>query len=362
MSLSKILNSANPQSTREIRALYRKIRSYVLAPEWIKCPNNIQIDTHNYCNLWQKGKGCIHCNVKPSSNWNLKRGFMTTHTIKNIIDYWGKHGCKSVAPYINGEPLLDNRLLQISTMAQNANMYVVIDTNGTLYDMREMLVHENNRQIRFSYSALTPEVYNVVHGAPLFKEATQTIEWFLKNRKPSQYPMIYFITNKHNMHELKPFVKKWRGKIHLTLYPLHEIGDLQPKSIENLPENIDYWENLTQQITGQYPKQPARPIDIYPDGTTKIRYFLRDHTCQGTHSFSVSWMGDLLHCTDISYEYNYGNVYDNDMLEIWHIRNFVKMIHPACQLCNVKHPKHYEILARYMPNMIEEILNDKKGV
>lgn len=331
-----------------MRRLYRSVRAYVTTPEWVHHPLNIQIDTTNYCNLWMNGgKGCIHCNVKPTGGWKIPRGWMDTEMIEYIIDYWGNRGVHSVAPYINGEPMLDERLPWICDISQRNGMHVLVDTNGTLFDKRKNLVHPNLFQVRFTLSAITPETYNIVHGADLFREAEATIDWFLKNKLSNQYPMLYFITNRYNMQELTIYIKKWMGKTHLTLFPLHEVEGIQLKSTEHRPDAKGYWNELTKKITGRYPRQPYRPIDMLPNGQRYTRHFERDLACQGSHSFSVSWNGLLLHCTDIPYSFNYGHVYESDMLQVWHYRNFKKIGHPACSVCNVRHPDHDKIMRRY---------------
>lgn len=343
----KLLDSSNPSANRKLREILRNVRYRFKGAEWVNHPNNIQIDTHNYCNLWLCGKGCIHCNVKPSGNWKLKRAFMPDEMIEYIINYWKDKGVKSIAPYINGEPLLDERMSWIFDLTKKAKMHVEIDTNGTIYDRRTTLIHEALKQVRFSYSAITPEVYELVHGADLFKRVTETINFFLKNRKESQYPMLYFITNKYNKHELLPYIKKWSGKAHLVLFPLHEVGEIQQNSIPNKTEK-GYWNEITKVITGKYPVQENRPIDIYPNGFAESRLFNDYEVCQGSHSFSISCHGDLLHCTDIPYSFNYGKIYENDMLKVWHIRNLAKINHVACNECNVRRKNHDELLKKYL--------------
>lgn len=353
--LKKFVDPANPSSHPKLRNIYRNIRTKIYGPTWIKNPTNIQIDIHNYCNLWMKGEGCIHCNVKPSGGWNLPRGTMPLNMVKYIIDYWGKHGCKSVAPYINTEPLfqepiekLGYNLNDVCDWTEQAGMHVVIDTNGTLYKNRHYLVHPALKQVRITFSATNPITYNVVHGLDLYQEALDTINWFLKNRHPNQYPMLYFITNKYNKDELLSYIKRWKGKAHLTLFPLHEVDKIQTKSEETKPEDDCYWDKLTEKIVGKIPYQKSRPIDIYPNGNAEVRYFDNYTCCQGSHSFSIAWTGELLHCTDIPYSFNYGHVYDRDMLEVWHERNLAKINHPACNVCNVKNLKHDEILRKYL--------------
>lgn len=331
-----------------LRRCYSSVRNHLVTPVWVSHPTNIQLEIHNYCNLWLNGKGCIHCNVKPSGGWNLPRGYMKDETIRYVVEYWGKHGALEVAPYINTEFMMDDRAKWVSDLCQQNGLSVVIDTNGTLFDYRSRLVHPNNKQVRFSYSALTSETYELVHGADLFKEATATLEWFLKNREPEQYPMIYFITNRYNVGELKPFLKRWKGRCHITVYPLHEVDGIQKVSEATKISKHGYWDEITKDLTGKYPKQPFRPIDFYPDGAVRIRHFQYWIACQGSTSFSVNWQGLILHCTDIPYSFNYGSVYDGDMLEVWQKRNLAKLGHSACNVCNVKSPNHDKIINRYL--------------
>lgn len=355
--LKRFVDSSNPSSHPKLRKIYRNLRERIKGPIWVKHPTNVQIDIHNYCNLWMKGEGCIHCNVKPSGGWNLPRGVMPLKMVEYIIKYWSAHGCKSVSPYINTEPLYlkplqelarPYNLLDVCDLTQEAGMHVELDTNGTLYENREQLIHPAMKQVRITFSAMNRITYRIVHGADLFEDTLKTIKWFLKNRLENQYPMLYFITNKYNKDELLPFIKEWRKKVHLTLFPLHEVTDIQTKSEETKPSDLGYWDKLTQKITKKIPFQKNRPIDIFPDGRAEVRYFSDSHPCQGTHSFSVAWNGQLLHCTDIPYKYNYGHVYTRDMLEVWHERNLAKIEHPACNVCNVKHPQHDEILRKYL--------------
>jgi len=332
---------------RRIKHHLRQITE-TIHPSWVDHPSNIQIDTHNYCNLWLHGKGCIHCNVKPAGGWNLPRGWMPTDMIHYIIRYWGSHGAESVAPYINGEPMMDARLPWICDLCQKNGMYVLVDTNGTLYRFRRRLIHPNLREVRFSFSAVTPETYEKVHGAPLYEAAEKTIKWFLRNKLPSQTARLYFITNRFNMHEIDEYIKRWEGKAWITIFPLHEVPNIQLESTKTRPTPQDYWEQITERIVGETPRQPYRPIDIYISGKRRIRHFPPYVTCQGTYSFSIAWTGQLLHCTDIPYKFNYGHIYERDMLEVWHERNKAKLGHPACSVCNVKNPRHDEILRRYL--------------
>ena len=331
------------------RKIYRDLRNRFIVPDWITAPKAVQLDLSNYCNLWMHGKGCIHCNVKPSGGWGLPRGRMSDEIVKYVIEYWGKRGANTICPYLNGEPLLDaDRLEWIHDLCEANGLTVVYDSNGTLYENRFPLVHRNVSQVRFTVSATSREVYEKVHGADLFKEAKATVNWFLKNRLDCQYPMLYFICNRFNIHEIFDYVEEWRGKAHLSLFPLHEVKNFQHKSEESKFQERDQWSEVAKKFTGEYPQQPNRPIDVGMDGVAKNRYMPFYKACQVCDCAGVSWNGLWLHCTDLSYKFNYGHVYEIDMQEQWIKRNLAKLTHPACKGCNVKHPNHDEILKKYL--------------
>lgn len=348
-------------------------------PDWIDHPTNLQIDTHNYCNLWLDPgcTGCIYCNVKPGAGWEIPRGYMPSTMIEDLVEYWGPRKMKSVAPYIDGEPGMDPRLPWIGDIAQEQGMYVVIDTNGAVEDLtkyklyddllendqlfddrddlsnaRENIIHPNMKEVRFSFSANSPEVYEINHGGPYFDRVTEHIEYFLENKHEDQIARLYFITNKHNLDEIDDYIEKWERRAWITLFPLHEVPDIQLSSEKTKPSAQNYWNRITKRLTGKKPEMPYRPIDIRLDGSKRSRTFRPWITCQGTHSFSVAWTGELLHCTDIPYEYNYGHVYDEngevrDLISVWKERNRNKYSHEACQKCNVRNPDHNKILLRY---------------
>ena len=311
-----------------VRTTYQSVKNRFTTPSWITSPQVVQLDLSNYCNLWMEGKGCIHCNVKPSGGWNLPRGRMTDEMVKFIVEYWGsKGGANTICPYLNGEPLLEaDRLPWVNDLCELNGLTVVYDTNGTKFDNKTPLIHRNVSQVRFTLSASSREVYETVHGADLFAEAKKTVNWFLKNRLSCQYPMLYFICNRYNVGEIFDYVKEWREKVHLTLFPLHESKEFQLKSEESKFTKENEWNEIAYKITGKYPKQQNRPIDIYPDGKTESRYIPYYMACQVCEAQAISWNGLILHCTDLPYKFNYGHVYNKDMSDAWLERN-LSLIH-----------------------------------
>lgn len=332
------------------RTTYQNVRNRFTTPKWLTSPQVVQLDLSNYCNLWLNGKGCVHCNVKPSGGWNIPRGTMSDEMVKFVINYWGSHGkANTVAPYLNGEPLMEyERLRWINDLCEQNGLFVIYDTNGTLFNNRLPLIHRNVRQVRFTLSATSREMYETVHGADLFIEAKKTVNWFLKNRLECQYPMLYFICNRYNKNQLFDYVKEWSGKAHIVLFPLHESKEFQHKSEESKFTLENEWNEITYKLTGKTPKQANRPIDVCLDGKAESRYLPYYMACQVCESQAISWNGLILHCTDLPYKFNYGHVYDCDMLKAWTKRNVSKLTHPACRGCNVKHPNHDKIIKKHL--------------
>jgi len=160
--------------------------------------------------------------------------------------------------------------------------------------------------------------------------------------------MLYFICNRYNVDQIFEYVRDWSAKVHIVLFPLHESKEFQLKSEEAKFTKENEWNEITYKLTGKYSKQPNRPIDIYPDGKTESRDIPFYMACQVCEAQAISWNGLILHCTDLPYKFNYGHVYEKDMLDAWRERNISKLTHPACRGCNVKHPNHDKILKKYL--------------
>jgi len=138
-------------------ALHRK-------PLWTVQPTCIQIDTHNFCNL-----ACIHCN--PQGCYIKDQKFLSMDTIRNVLQYFAERHLpiSYVRPFINGEPLLEKRLPQITkAVKQVLHCETHIYSNATVYENRHLLIDQNLDTVKFTVSAASPETYRKVHGKPLF--------------------------------------------------------------------------------------------------------------------------------------------------------------------------------------------------
>lgn len=310
-----------------------------LSPTWVRIPESLQIDTTNYCVL-----KCEYCNVKEGGAFGIPRGVMPTRMVEYIIRYWGRFPeMKVIAPFVNGEPLLDKRMRYFFDYTElHSHAYNLLDTSGAVYKNRETLIHPNLKVVRFSISANSRETYRKVHGADLFDEALKTFWWLTDNKLPSQELQLHFMVTKHNEHEIDGWIERFDGYMR-KIFPLHRMEGLQDDSEQSLGIN----KNFVIDSSSIKAWKQTRPLVVYPSGITERAPLPSYMTCQGM-SFCVMWDGTLLHCSDAPPIYNYGNVRDTDMLEAWHRRNRARLTNPACIACNAKRPDWKKVIEKYV--------------
>lgn len=310
----------------DLKIVLRKLHQVLISPIWVKYPETIQFDTHNFCDL-----DCQYCN--PQHSFNLPKGEMPISLIEIILEYFsGKRLLFSIAPFMNGEPMLDARLPQICSMADfYCHTQCLIDTNGTIYANKENLVHPNLKLVRFTISAITPETYEKVHGKPFFNRAMATLDWFLHNKLPSQQAWLHFICCKDNEHEVEKWSYHFRG-IGQTIFPVHRSPDLQKDS--EIAKG--------SQIKEPYFVDPKGNKRRLHDPKNKLK------PCPNFDILAISWDGRILQCCDYPYEYNYGKVGETDILEAWQERNRNKMDNACCNSCSLKFPEWKAILDRWI--------------
>lgn len=295
------------------------------SPTWIDRPTTLQLDTQNRCNL-----NCVYCNVKKGGAYDLERGVMSLELIEKTLGYFNKK-LYCVAPFLNGEPLLDSRLNKINDLIMNIGAKSVIDTNGTNYRNRELLLHRNLFMTRFTISAVNRETYLKVHGANLFSDALKTLYWFSDHKSPGQNIMLHFIANNLNENQIEEYARFFRG-FKMRIFPVHSTAEqrasFRSKGVLEFPEN--------------------RPLVIDERGHRKIEVLKPNYPCQCWDILTVSYRGELMQCPDVPYLANYGNIKTVDPMEAWKQRNLNRMNNRYCQTCNVKNPKYREIFDTYI--------------
>jgi len=296
----------------------RKLRRILKIPLWKRQPEYIQFDTQNKCNL-----SCLHCNVKEGGSFNLPRQSMPQYIVNKVLDYFNYNilNLYGLAFWMNGEPLLEERLNMFHSMAKKK--YCIVDTNGTVTKYREKLLHENISLVRFTINASNRDTYELIHGKDLFHEALRNLYWFRDNKKGYQKIEINHIVNKHNIDELKDFINYFNG-FNINIFPVH-YGETQKNSIKH----------YTNRAGRVYIKNNGKKI--YPRETNSKRL-----PCPCWNILPIGNRGEIMHCTDFSPEYNYGYIQNDDIIRAWEERNKTKCNHELCKTCSVRFKNHAE--------------------
>lgn len=308
----------------KLRGLFSK---RFVSPLWVHHPAHIQIDVSNHCNL-----SCTYCNVKQDGAFDLPQGEMNDETFSYVLNKIKKEvpGIVGIHPFGNGEPLLDKYLLWRATKIKKVcGVGCHIVTNGTVFKNRELLIHPNMIKVRFTISANTSETYARVHGKPLLGEALRTFYYFNDNKFDSQEVAVHYIVTKDNYHEVTDWIKRFKG-YRRRIFSVHT-HPLQLDS-EKTKLNLDMG-NLFFDSTG---KQYS---DISPDN---VRL-----PCQCWDLLAISPFGDIMHCIDFPYSFNYGSVYDVSLLDAWKTRLNTRMETEPCKGCSLRRSSYKKILDRW---------------
>ena len=294
-------------------------------PKWVLHPTCLQVDTHNYCNL-----SCVHCNVKQDGSFNLDRGTMNIETYIKLIKYF-KDSKISVAPFMNGEPLLEPRLNYFNDIAGKiSKSKIIIDSNGTLCKERYKLLNKYVKVIRITINSYDADTYEIIHGKRLLHEAIGTLSWLKNKIKDDVELSINHIVNKYNVHELEQFLKVFRG-YNINVFPVH-YGDLQIDAINSKTDKL---------------KEMFRVLEngdiVYPN---RIKMMQND-PCQCFNILAIGQKGEIQQCVDFPSEYNYGTIYDTDIFDAWKERFKNGMDNECCNSCSVRFDNWKEVMKKY---------------
>jgi len=167
---------------------------------------DIQIETSTYCNS--------NCIMYPISSMKRERRFMDIELYKKIIDDLPFTFDKYISPFLNGEPLLNPKILEYLEYTRNKlpNAKIRLFTNGSLIDKFQegILKDDLLDNIFFSFDGGTKEAYEKVRHGLSFDKVSSNIHNFIKARnelgktKPSIYiPMVVMDENKSSIDNFK---------------------------------------------------------------------------------------------------------------------------------------------------------------
>jgi radical SAM protein with 4Fe4S-binding SPASM domain len=173
-------------------------------------PLHVMIENTNACNY--------RCSFCPHNVMKRQIGFMTMELYKKIIDECVHLGIEHIDIHQFGEPLLDPNFAERVVYAKRAGIkFVTTNSNGFLLaeGLAKKLVEAGLDQIIISLDAATEETYRKVRASGKLEIVERNIKGLIKigNSIESSRPTVVvdFVQQPENRHEVKLFVKKWRG-------------------------------------------------------------------------------------------------------------------------------------------------------
>jgi len=118
-------------------------------------PEHLEFDTFDYCNL--NCRFCYLHNTREESNR------LPLHLVERLLQQTVGRKFQSIRPWMNGDPLFENRLPKIIEIIRKYNYSPIhMFTNGTNYDNRHLLTNPEISEVHFTISAATSKTYALV--------------------------------------------------------------------------------------------------------------------------------------------------------------------------------------------------------
>ena len=205
--LYSVSSQANQYNEKELLRLLGVISEHAFIG-----PQTIVLDISHRCNT-----NCIHCwihtpkRILPRELTNLK---MDISLYKNIVDDAVDLLCDEIIIQGDGEPLLDNRFLEMVQYARNKGLKVIFFTNAILLDEKkaDKIIELEIDEIYCSLPAGTDKTYAVI------------------NSKQSKETFHKIVHNLENLILLRNKLKRNKPSLQMT----HVIHDLNHHELEEM--------------------------------------------------------------------------------------------------------------------------------
>jgi radical SAM protein with 4Fe4S-binding SPASM domain len=272
-----------------------------LHPIWNIYPHFISIETTNYCNLH-----CPECPVGRSKVAVIEKSTFNIDLYKKLIVEL-KSTLQHVILYFQGEPFLNNQLMELIHHTHNAGIYTSTSTNGQFLNentAKETVLSGLDKLI-VSIDGTTQDVYQTYRvGGNLQKTIdgiNHVVEWKKELNSITPFIEIQFLVLKTNEHQMKEMQKLAKSLLvdRLT-FKSAQLYDVE-KDSELLTTNKRY---------ARYKETTA--------GKYKIKGIQPNRCWRLWSGAVINVHGEVLPCCfDKSSEYSFGNINDKSFFNCW---------------------------------------------
>ena len=265
-------------------------------------PLFISVEVTNFCNLH-----CTECPVGIDSNLKHNKSSFNFSLFRKLIDEL-KPRLQHVILYFQGEPFLNNQLIEFIQYTHHAGIYTTTSTNGQFLNKKnaQEVVLSGLDKIIISIDGSTQSVYESYRVGGSLQKAIDGIrllvEWKKTLKSVTPLIEIQFLvlkTNEHQMNEMKRLTKSL------------EADRLTFKSAQ-----LYDFENGNKLLTSK--KRYAR-YKKTKDGKYVIKGRQSNRCWRLWSGGVINVHGEVLPCCfDKSSEHSFGNIDKNSFLNCWH--------------------------------------------
>ncbi len=253
---------------------------------------------------------------------------------KRIIDEV-RSQTELVFPWGAGEPLMNPDIYRMVRYCKDAEIYVVISTNGTFLNEKSshQLIDCGLDNLIIAVDGTTPEVYEKYRKGAKFDKVVKNIHQFLKvkkERESKMFVVLQMVRLPDNRHQVRDFHKMWS---------IEGVDEIRIKEDEIVISEVALEE--------------------------RINHDRRRHPCyqlwQGPAM--VNYKGDFYPCCHMWQAEPIGNVNEEPLFKLWNSKKMEKIReahvsgdlsdYPDCQNCHAPNPRLPVILGSFMVDMFK---------
>jgi len=185
-------------------------------------PFEVSIGITNRCNL--------DCKFCPHRFSQRSQGNISLDLLNYLLD--------QMAPYIDavdlsfdGEPFLHPRWVECIEACHRHGIRVILQTNNLLMDesLAREIISVGIDFIIFSIDAASEETYSLLKPSGDYSRVVSNVERFLhmsQQQRQRPYTMVQLVKTPENSHEVKPFIRLWKGKgaDYIRIKPMFNFG------------------------------------------------------------------------------------------------------------------------------------------
>lgn len=261
-------------------------------------PFTLTIEPTNRCNLQ-----CPEC---PSGNGEMVRplGIMEYTDFTRIVDEISARTFY-LQMFFQGEPFINNKLLDMVRYARQKRMYVAISTNAHYIrqEIADKIVASGLDRLIVSIDGLTEESYRSYRVGGSLKKVHDAL-WYLQDARraagSNMEVVLQFLVSKQNEHEI-PELHKLAEKYNTTV----ALKTMQVYSIESAEHFL--------------PKDERYRRYTIEGGELKPKSRMKNQCVRLWERSVITWDGVVVPCCfDKNAEHPLGNVAERPFSEIWH--------------------------------------------